>query len=417
MKRKLRLHLLGIVILVFCVSCGQSVKETVKPVTPGAASDQFKRVVIVPFADHTPASSLQDHCRRNVLVLEALQDALYQAGFISAAEEDVVEYLMDQGVIQAPRRSASYRTAAIERELQGGWSDEMKEELEEVIYQDISSSRSDGNQKQKPIALNTQILKEMSNAFGADYVVRGRIIEFSADQRDSFNPLRTGIVPFVFKSGQRTIFGVAESEGYENIDMDAIEDYDRMRAMLWGAGGFLTGLIGEKQGRVRGATVQIRVLVQDAGTGEVIWLNRAEACATPSSAFAEQAPDLLIAKAIDKAVNSLVGDFVSAFNSGRVARTAKKVAAPEPETESKVEVLMGEAAAEKAEKSALEARESAQQAEDAAAKAKAAAQEAGGAKVFAQQAEESAAEAKSAVKRASEATNKSEKIFEKIIAK
>ncbi len=406
---------MGIVILVFCVSCGQSVKETVKPVTPGVAGDQFKRVVIVPFADHTPASSLQDHYRRNILVLEALQDALYQAGFISAAEEDVVEYLMDQGVIQASGRSAAYRTAALERELQGGWSDEMKEELEEVIYQDITSSRSNGNQTQKPIALNTQILKDMGDAFGADYVVRGRIIEFSADQRDSFNPLRTGLVPFVFKSGQRTIFGVAESEGYENIDMEAIEDYDRMRAMLWGAGGFLTGLIGEKQGRVRGATVQIRVLVQDAGTGEVIWLNRAEACATPSSAFAEQAPDLLIAKAIDKAVNSLVGDFVSAFNSGRVARTAKKVSAPE--TESKVEAVMIDAAAEKAERSALEARESARQAEDSAAEAKAAAQAAGGAKVFAQQAEDSAAEAKDAVKRASEATSKSEKIFEKIIAK
>jgi hypothetical protein len=415
MKRKLRLHLIGIVILVFCVSCGQSVKETVKPVTPGTASDQFKRVVIVPFADHTPASSLQDHCRRNVLVLEALQDALFQAGFISAAEEDVVEYLMNQGVIQAPQGSASYRTAAVERELQEGWSGEMKEELEEVIYQEITTGSSEG--KQKPIALNTQILKEMGNAFGADYIVRGRIIEFGADQKDSFNPLRTGLVPFVFKSGQRTVFGVAESEGYENIDMEAIEEYDRMRAMLWGAGGFLTGLIGEKQGRVRGATVQIRVLVQDARTGEVIWLNRAEACAAPSSAFAEQAPDLLIAKAIDKAVNSLVGDFVSAYNTGRVAKTAKRVSAPESETASKVDTLMVDAAAEKAERSAQEAKESALQAEDAAAEARAAAKEAGEAKVFAQQAEDSAAEAKNAVKKASEATSKSEKIFEKIIAK
>ena len=39
MNREFKLHLMGILILVFCVSCGQSVKETIKPVVPGAASD------------------------------------------------------------------------------------------------------------------------------------------------------------------------------------------------------------------------------------------------------------------------------------------------------------------------------------------------------------------------------------------
>ena len=76
MKHKLRLHLVGILILVFCVSCGQSVTETIKPAVP-AASGQFMRVVIVPFADYTTASSLSEHCRRNALVLEYLQLFFY----------------------------------------------------------------------------------------------------------------------------------------------------------------------------------------------------------------------------------------------------------------------------------------------------------------------------------------------------
>jgi len=416
---------MGIVILVFCVSCGQSVKETVKPVVPGKSSGQFKRAVILPFADHTPASSLKDHCRRNTLVIEAIQDALYQAGVISAAEEDVVKYLMDRGVIQASNgASDSYRTASLERELGEAWSDEMKSEIQEVIYQEVASSRSGGSESQKQIALTSKNLKDLGSTFGADYIVRGRIIEYRTDQIDSFNPVRTGMIPFVFKSGQRTLFGVAESELYENVDRDATEDYERLRNLFWGGGRLLTGLIGEKQGQVPGATVQIRMLVQDAGTGDVLWLNRAEACSLPRSSFSDPDAVLLFAKSIHQAAESLVNDFVSAVNSGRIPKTKKKAATLEAGKESDIEAFAADVAAERAERSAAEARDSAQRAEDAAAEAKAAAQGAGEAKVFADQAEDAAAEAqkasgeaKEAVKKASEATSKSEKIFKKIIEK
>jgi hypothetical protein len=322
MKHEYKLHLIGILILAFCVSCGQNVKETVKPKPTGATSGQFKRVVIVPFADYTPASaasSLEDYGRRNVLVLEALQDALYQRGFISAAEEDVVKYLMDRGVIQdVGSGSAPYATAGLDQELKESWSNEMKEEIQNVIIQNMNAT-SGGGQELTLVALDRQVLNDMGDTFGADYIVRGRIIEFGVDQKDSFNPVRTGLIPFVFKSGQRTILGVAESEGYEKIDPELLEDFDRGRAFGWGAGGFVTGLFGEKQGRVRGATVQVRVLVQDASTGAIVWLNRAEVCTTPASVFAEPEQGTLLARSIEEAVNSLMNDFVSAYNSGRLA--------------------------------------------------------------------------------------------------
>lgn len=411
MKHAYKLHLIGVMVLAFCVSCGQTVKETVIPVIPETAGGQFKQVVIVPLADHTKASSLKDHCRRNTLVLEAMQDAFYKAGFVSAAEEDVVQYLLDRGVIQAPKNNSGvYRTADLEQELVGSWSDEMKEELQEVIFDDLTA-RTGSNEEQAPIALSRKIVADLGDNFGADYVVRGRIIEYNAEQKDSFNPLRTGLIPFVFKSGQRTVFGVAESDGYEKIDTELLESYDRMQALGWGAVGFVAGLIGEKEGRVRGATVQLRLLVQDSRTGQVLWLNRAEACTTPTSAFAAQSPDMLFAKAIEKAVNSLVADFASAHKSGRMARPQRKVesaAAPVPAEVSQAMPY------DQDKRYSNEAEESAQQARDAAEQAIKAA---GESERFSHQAEAAATDAKESVKKASEATKKSEKIFEKIITK
>ncbi len=423
MKRELRLHLMGILILVFCVSCGHSVEETIEPAVTGAASGQFMRVAIVPFADHTANSSLSDHFRRNTLVLEALQDALYGAGFISSAEEDVMKYLIDRGVIRTTYGGAAHSgTTSLEEEMSWSWSGQMKEEIGDEISS--ANQQSGGKKGQESIALDRKTLKDLGNTFGADYIVRGRIVEYRTDQIDSFNPLRTGIIPIVFKSGQRASLGMAESEMYEYFDKDDVVDYDLMRNFFWGAGGFLTGLIGEKQGRVPGATVQIRVLVQDAKTGDVVWLNRAEACSLPRSAFSDPNTELLFSKAIDRAVNSLVDDFASAFASGRIAKSANTPSGSEEEQGSDIDSFVMEIASEKAEKSAKEAAESAKEAKEAAGQAITAASEAkeyalqaGEAEGHAQRAEDAASEAKDAVKRASEASVKSEKIFKKIIAK
>jgi len=377
MKRKLSLGLIGIFFLVLCVSCGQTVKETIKPVVP--AGGQFTRVVIVPFADHTPESSLYDHCRRNTLVLEALQDALYQAGFIPAAQEDLVKHMVDKGVIR--EFSGGSDTSFLDKELQGSWSDEMKEEMGEVIYQEIISNKSGGYQANRPVAMDRETLQDLGSAFGADYVIRGRIIEFGTDQQDTFNPIRTGLIPFVFKSTLRTGFGVAETETYDfiEVDKDEIKDYDIVRDWFWGGGAFVTGLIGEKQGQVPGATVQIRLLVQDARTGNVLWLNRAETCSIPRTAYADPDTNQLIKKSIEQAVNSLVSDFASAEASGRLATSVKKI-------QPAGEAVVSDDAAAQAERAAIEAKEAADKAEEAA-------------------------------RKASEATSRSEKIFKKALNK
>ncbi len=412
MKHEYKLHLIGILLLAFCVSCGQSVKDTVKPTVPITAAGQFKQVVIVPFADYTPASSLEDQYRRNTLVLEALQDELYRNGFISAPEEDVVRYLMDRGIIQTTKtKSNSYRTASIEAEMLGSWSDAMKEEIQEVIYEDLTRNTGESG-NDEPVALNTRVLKNLADTFGADYVVRGRIIEFRNDSQDTFNPARTGLVPLVFKTGQRTVFGVAESEQYEFIDQDAIENYNKMRSLFWGGAGFVSGLIGDRQGQVPGVTVQIRAYVQDAKTGQVVWLNRAETCTLPRSVYADPDERLLLAEGIQEAMQSLIGDFAEAYTSGRIAQPQVKTAASDGDT--RIDAFVAEVDAAKEARFAEEARESADEAKEAAEQAIKAADES---RIFAQEAKDAATEAKDSVKKASEATRKSEKIFEKIIAK
>ena len=61
----------------------------------------------------------------------------------------------------------------------------------------------------------------------------------------------------------------------------------------------------------------------------MVWLNRAEACTVPRSAFSDPATGRLFAKAIDKAVNSLVDDFANAYVSGRVAASTGVAAVSE----------------------------------------------------------------------------------------
>ncbi|MEA3486161.1 MAG: hypothetical protein U9R20_00700, partial [Thermodesulfobacteriota bacterium] len=70
------------------IACGHVVKETVIPVPVDQVKPAGKKVVVVPFADYTPRSSQKNYWRRNVLVMEALQDEFARFGLMTAIEED-----------------------------------------------------------------------------------------------------------------------------------------------------------------------------------------------------------------------------------------------------------------------------------------------------------------------------------------
>lgn len=421
MKLELKLFATGFLMLLLTVSCGKVVQETVSPVVSRPASAQFKKAVILPFADYTPAFSPYCYWRRNVLVTEALQDELYKAGFISAAQEDVSKYLMDRGIINQPK-GLTVETIALQGQLKEGWSDEMKKEIEAVIYQNMANevAGKKGLQNQKGIAMDSKMVKELGSNFHADYVVRGRIIEFRSGQEDTFDPFRIGFLPFIFKTGQRAIFGVAESDTYETIDKVAIgaalggiightdsiitpadtSEYRNWNSLIWGAVGAGAGYLADKGGRVPKATVQLRIMVQDAKTGEIVWLNRAEISTTPFTTYADPDQEALFSSAIGLAVKRLIDSFVATLSSDRVVKIDRAGMTISPKREIGVDASEAKGAAYDAKQSAHDAEEAALRAEEAAKRAALA-----------------SGEAKEAVEKANKASAKSEEIFEKTIAK
>ncbi|MCD6268590.1 MAG: hypothetical protein J7J71_00450, partial [Deltaproteobacteria bacterium] len=67
--------------------------------------------------------------------------------------------------------------------------------------------------------------------------------------------------------------------------------------------------------KVPRAVVQIRIMVQDAHTGRLVWSNRSEVEVIPESIYANQEYRKLIAKAINRATGSLVANFISTVES------------------------------------------------------------------------------------------------------
>ncbi len=349
----------ALLVLPFLGACGTTTVDMVHPVVRTSAVGAMKKVVVLPFADYTPADSPLGYWRRNILVTEALQDEMLRFGFVPAIHEDVIGYLLERNIIQdtTPRGELSVENAVLEEELGKDWSQGMKAELVRALSLNAARDQNSGKYwtTQRLIALDHQRIGDIGRAFGADYVVRGRIMVFKTGQEDSFNPLQTGILPFFFKVGTRTVFGVAQSDTYEMIDKMAIggligaavaddnwpvedddvtlvghprfggglvgeEDYASLNTAIWGAAAAGIAHLAHKGGRVDSATVQIRMVVQNARTGEIVWTNRAEVKVTPKSAYGERSEDVLIAQAIQQASGRLVDNFIASETGRKIVR-------------------------------------------------------------------------------------------------
>ncbi len=294
---RLRYVAFVVVMLLMTVACGQLTKETVSLVPTDRITPSGIRVVIMPFADYTPDSSPELYQRRNLLVTEALEDEFARYGLIAVLEEDVVDYLLNEQIIEAPEilfantPNNNYMRSEVES---GNWSTAMTQELNYAITQNEDLEKranpfAAGTQGSfLHIALNSQEVVKIGDFFAADYIVRGRLIEFEKGvAKDNFNPFQVGILPFFFNSSQRMLFGLAKSDNYELMDKMAIG------------------------GKVPRAVVQIRIMVQDARTGHLVWSNRSEVEVIPECFYADQDYRKMIAKAIRRASGSLVRSFIA----------------------------------------------------------------------------------------------------------
>jgi outer membrane protein OmpA-like peptidoglycan-associated protein len=106
----------------------------------------------------------------------------------------------------------------------------------------------------------------------------------------------------------------------------------------WTAAGAVLGNLAHHSGRIPQAVVQLRIWVQDAYTGNVVWTNRVDVKVSPESVLADYQYDGLFEKATEKAINTLIDDFAHVVYSGvqppPVVPIAKPMAAaPAPDSD------------------------------------------------------------------------------------
>lgn len=343
-------------------ACGTATVDSIHPVVRTANLGNEKTIVILPFADYTPADSPVGYWRRNMLIMEALQDEILRFGYAPAVNEDVIAYLSQKKIINqntVPRLSSA--NTVLQAELAKDWSDIMKSEIAKVLHGNLKKEKletsHDPDAQYKSIALDHNAIQEIGMAFNADYVIRGRIMVFKNGREDSFNPLQTGVLPFFFNTGSRALFGIAESENYEMIDKMAIggilgaalsmndwpvdsdtsttlagghprfggglmteTSYSDWNTAIWGVAGAGLAHLAHNGGRVDNAIVQLRMIVQNTRNGEIVWTNRAEVKTMTQSAFNKKDSDTLMARAIQQVCERLFDNFVASDSDRRIVR-------------------------------------------------------------------------------------------------
>ncbi len=321
--------------------CGQTVKQ--KLMVPPAGSKSTigagKSIVILPFADYSYANNLETSYRRNLFVNENLTDRLVSNSFLLPVQEDVFLYMVNHKFINV----LSYedkRSYTLEDELKDEWSGDMKNHLQRYIDQSNSRSKKPVLNSPGTHGLTKQSILKIGNHFRADYVLRGRIIQYKTRQDPSWAPWKKGILPFVAGVTSKIAFGQASSEKYDNLNSLAVgasygaawgfhhanvpyepDSADQTifgvsgsndaNAIVWGALGGGLAHLANKSGKIPQAVVQLRIWVQDTYTGDVIWTNRVDVKVSPETILSDYQYDLLYEKATEKATSSLISDFVS----------------------------------------------------------------------------------------------------------
>ena len=344
-----RFFLFGFLAL-FVSGCGSghSVTETLHiPDTPtaGTVCATNKTIVLLPFADYSSGDDVISVYARSRNVTEALTDRFVDKGFKMPIQEDVTQYLVDTNIIRLPPQD---RTLKLKEELDAEWSDVMKGEFQKWIEADKEYTASMSGGAANPAnapgvhGLNKMSVSKMGRKFNADYVVRGRIIEYNLQKEHTWALKKKGILPFIMGGTTQAAFGFAETEDYDNLNNIALwglagaiigynldtpfnpetttitptstitsghSDAEFWNTVTWGlVGGGVAHLVNHS-GDTPEAIVHLRIWVQDTATGEVVWTNRAEVKVAPESIYGDKRSNEMFKTAVNRATTLLVDDF------------------------------------------------------------------------------------------------------------
>lgn len=286
-------HILLCALVILVGGCGTTVKESLKvaPATKLKVGEN-RTAVILPFADYSYADNLETSFRRNMFVNECITDHFIRLGFHLPIQEDVFYFLADQNIINASAYDPQ-KTNSLQLELEKDWSPAMKNVLQG--YMDSAQKQAqyhDAGESSLTHGLNNQAIVKIGRHFSADYIVRGRIIQYK-DRLDPSGAIwKQGVLPFFIGGTKNMLLGKATPQQY-----DASDSFDSDWKEL------------QSFGDVPQAVIQIRIWVQDAYTGNIVWTNRTNVEVSPQSVFADYQYDALFETATEKAVASLMNDF------------------------------------------------------------------------------------------------------------
>lgn len=331
----------GLLLTGLISGCGQTTVETLKVPTEAApnAAGKGMTAVILPFADYSYADDLESAHRRNMTITEALTDQLVSNGFNLPIQEDVFHYLVNEEIISLAPYDEGRNTSLSYELLDQDWSGVMKEHIQNYINMQNAGKHQTVAASPGTHGLTQQAVVKIGRKFGADYIIRGRILEFKTRQEHTWAPWKRGIIPFVIGSTNQIAFGFADSDRYDEWGhmitggtMGAIIGYNAegpwttgsshdgfmgvengigANTLLWGAVGAGIGSMSRHGGRVDQAVVQMRIWVQDAYSGNVVWTNRVDVKVSPESVMADRQFDTLFDQAINKATTSLMANFAT----------------------------------------------------------------------------------------------------------
>lgn len=334
--KRLKCLLAGIVALAL-TGCGQNVVETMNINTNPDMEAPGKgfTAVVLPFADYSNGDDTMGSAyRRSLRVTEAITDELVINGFGIPVQEDVYMYLVDQNIIRTAGGKSSAAHNSMQNELNNDWSYLMKQNLRHYINHQSSTSATSGTGAPGTHGLTKKAVAKLGREFGADYIIRGRIIEYKTTNDPTWCPMKKGVLPFVYGGANRMFYGFADSETYDSMNQIAtgatlgavggqftgwpapsgsvISGTSLSGgAVAWGAAGGIMAGLANNGGKVDQAVVQLRMWVQEAVTGKVVWSNRIQVQVSPKTVFSDNRYDTLFDAAISKGVMTLMTDFVN----------------------------------------------------------------------------------------------------------
>jgi len=361
-KIKLMRSLFLIAMISILAGCGQTVRESLSPInTPELAKDKInKKIVLLPLADYTQGRTPDDNLRRQVKINTSLNHRLSMYGLYSPLQEDVMQQLVDMGIISEVKSNElnydKYRH--LSKEIGFDWSSAMQDEIARVYAISEATRATQGSMKFEHIGLNQEAVKVLGIRFNSDYLLRGRIVEYEIRQGHSLNPFQRGFLPVFFGVTSNALFGVAKTEQYDlwhdaavggtvgaligtNLETPfnppkkntevitegdhprfmtqktvtdyegGYEMYQGLNAGVWGAAGATAAYLASKGGKIEKAVVQVSLALQKADDGTIIWQNRVEKEVEPYTMWANPTDRLVLDRAIEEAALSLIDDLAA----------------------------------------------------------------------------------------------------------